>query len=1339
MRINYQGIFSKKLLFLLVFFIFHFSVFTGAQAPSWAVGVRPPLAVSYGNSIVQTKDGGYLVGGNGQNIIAPRWLGSIAKFDSEGNVQWASEPGEVCNSINLAHDGGYVVVGTTDGGTLIGGPDVFIVKFDSAGNTQWTQTIGGIRTDAGNSIISTNDGGYAITGSNSSFLINGTNVYVIKLNSAGNVQWTKTIGGTGTTSDDAGYSIIQTKDEGYAITGTTTSYGAGREDVYVVKLDSIGNLQWTRTIGGSKNDYGNSIIQSRGGGYAVTGVTYSFADTTNGDVYIVKLDSAGNLEWTKTVGGTGTDVGQSIIQTNDGGYSITGTTNSYGGGEIVVYYLKLDSLGVLTGTRTLGFSTGGVTAVRQTKTGGFALAGNTTYLGYPEYYVSVLDSAGSNCSTNSSGGIVDSGGAISSGGIITTSDSGRVVSGGPGSSLTTGIETYLCSQYGGGLTITSTVENNFCQNFPDGSISLAVSGGNPPYTYSWSPNVSDTSNATGLSPGTFTITVADSANDSVTMIVPLLYNSDVSFLYNTVNPTCKSNANGIINLTNFAGTPPFTYSWSNGETSVSDSGLTAGTYSVIVTDSCGDIATSSFTITQTPDLSDSASIIANVSCYNDSTGIATVSVSAGTAPFTYLWNDRNSQTTATATGLKAGIYSVTVTDTCGGTALSSVTITQPALWQVNISLTHVSCAGQNNGSAISSLNVPLVANYSFEAAVQHFVVPSGVTTITVSIAGAQGGGYGGNGASFTGACSVIPGHVLSVAVGEQGGGGLGSGGGGASWLYDSNIVLYSPSGDMGLIAVAGGGGGNGGETSFPDERTYYYIGGAGGFNLITNAPTVGTEGNGGGGTSGTGGESDGGGGGAGWLSNGESAGFDSGGRDEANHFIAVTGHEGGIGGFGGGGGGTSNCEGPGCGGSGGGGGGYNGGGSGSCGGGGGSYFVNTLPIVSDSGVGNGFVIIAYIVTGYDSTYSYSWSNGETTYTATGLSAGTYSLTVSNSNGCSATTSVSITQPNILTISAATTDNVNCGGGNNGSASSAASGGASPYTYLWSDANSQTTANATGLIAGIYTVIVTDSNGCTASAFVSITQPTAIVPTITLYSGIKCNGDSGAAIFASATGGTGFYEYQWSGATSQTNAIATGLSVGTYTVTVTDNNGCTGTASATLSQPQALSITADSINATNGNCNGSAWAIVNGGTNPYSYLWTGGLTTDTILNQCTNYYCCIITDANGCVDSVCVNIDVSTGTNEVKGESGKVKVYPNPSNGSFTMELSVVSGQSSVEIYNVLGEKVFTETLRNSQGENLIDLTTQSSGVYFYRVIKEDAGLIGSGKIVIVRMDPFGMK
>ena len=299
-------------------------------------------------------------------------------------------------------------------------------------STSFCKAIGGPASEAGFSLIQTSDGGYVITGSTSSFGAGETDIYVVKLDANGNLQWTKTIGGGG------GSSLIQTSDGGYAIAGSTYSFGAGAWDVYVVKLDANGNLQWTKTIGGEKDDYGSSLIQTSDGGYAIAGYTYSFG-AGYADVYVIKLDAHGNLQWTRTVGGPESEEGNSLIQTSDGGYAIAGYTTSFGAGGADVYVVKLDAKGNLQWTKTIGGkSADGGRSLIQTSDGGYAIAGSTTSFGAGEWdvYVVKLDRNGDACCAVSQTSQVGSGGKLGSptssirrGGKL-TSPTSRISSGG---------------------------------------------------------------------------------------------------------------------------------------------------------------------------------------------------------------------------------------------------------------------------------------------------------------------------------------------------------------------------------------------------------------------------------------------------------------------------------------------------------------------------------------------------------------------------------------------------------------------------------------------------------------------------------------------------------------------------------------------------------------------------------------------------------------------------------------------------------------------------------------------------------------------------------------------
>jgi gliding motility-associated-like protein len=261
-------------------------------------------------------------------------------------------------------------------------------------------------------------------------------------------------------------------------------------------------------------------------------------------------------------------------------------------------------------------------------------------------------------------------------------------------------------------------------------------------------------------------------------------------------------------------------------------------------------------------------------------------------------------------------------------------------------------------------------------------------------------------------------------------------------------------------------------------------------------------------------------------------------------------------------------------------------------------------------------------------------------TFTGLSAGTYTFEVSDATlACSITQSVTITEPSALSITMAATD-ASCNGGSDGTGTATPTGGTAPYTYAWDDPAIQTTANATGLSAGIYNVIVTDDNGCTITDAITVTEPSAITLTTSTTDALCFGGSDGTASVVAAGGTVALdYTYAWDDTNTQSTATATGLAAGTYNVTVTDDNGCTMTTSATVGQPAAgISLTMTSTDALCYNqASGTATATPAGGTAPYTYSWEDNQTTQTAVNLVADTYSVTMTDDNGCIgiDSVVV--------------------------------------------------------------------------------------------------------
>ncbi len=296
----------------------------------------------------------------------------------------------------------------------------------------------------------------------------------------------------------------------------------------------------------------------------------------------------------------------------------------------------------------------------------------------------------------------------------------------------------------------------------------------------------------------------------------------------------------------------------------------------------------------------------------------------------------------------------------------------------------------------------------------------------------------------------------------------------------------------------------------------------------------------------------------------------------------------------------------------------------------------------------------------------------------------------------------------------------------GSATVAASSGATPYTYSWSPGGG-TNPSVSNLSAGTYTVTVTQNGGCSVTTPVTIIQLNQITISPSNIEDVKCHDDSSGSASVQASGGISPYTYSW--AIGGTNSSISGLTAGTYTLTVTDSCGSSSSSSVTITQPTALVVTSSSVMTDTGSCTGTARATVYGGTAPYTYSWASGQRTASITSQCAGDYCCTVTDKNGCTQTVCASV-MTTGIENIEQGRGQIDVYPNPNNGIFTMV--VKSGkviEKNIEVFNVLGEKVYSQFNIQHQTFN-IDLSTQPEGIYLYRVLSDKGELVGQGKVVI---------
>ncbi len=305
-----------------------------------------------------------------------------------------------------------------------------------------------------------------------------------------------------------------------------------------------------------------------------------------------------------------------------------------------------------------------------------------------------------------------------------------------------------------------------------------------------------------------------------------------------------------------------------------------------------------------------------------------------------------------------------------------------------------------------------------------------------------------------------------------------------------------------------------------------------------------------------------------------------------------------------------------------------------------------------------------LATGGTPSYTYVWQNGATTETITGLSVGMVVATVTDASGCVSTCSIMITEPALLTCTT-NSQNVSCFNGNNGFATVIPVGGTAPYSFNWSNGSTLQTNN--GLIAGSYTVTVSDANECETTCMVTITQPMLLSCTLSMTDVSCAEGSDGSAI-STVTGGTPPYSFAWSssqnGPIGQTNATATGLTAGNYTLSVVDTNGCLSTCSILVSEPSELQCsTTSTLVSCNGGGDGTANGTASGGTPGYSFLWSNGQSTQTATGLSEGVYNLTVTDMNGCF-TIC-SATVSEPNAIITNTSTTNPTCPQGSDGSAT--------------------------------------------------------------------------
>ncbi|MBL4658604.1 MAG: SprB repeat-containing protein, partial [Flavobacteriales bacterium] len=671
------------------------------------------------------------------------------------------------------------------------------------------------------------------------------------------------------------------------------------------------------------------------------------------------------------------------------------------------------------------------------------------------------------------------------------------------------------------LTISITSSAISCNGGSDGSATATPGGGASPYQYNWSDG-QFTSTASGLDVGTYIVTVTDNNSCTDTGSVVISQPAGMGPTVTENDASCGA-ADGSATVTLSGGTAPFTYLWSNGQATSSDTGLVAGLYTVTITDAsgCSETATAVINTIGGPTLTMSFS---DVTCNGSNDGTGLVTATGGAAPYTYLWSDTMAQTTAAAAGLSGGSFNVSVSDTAGCVAIGTITILEPSSLNLTLNSTPASC-GLSDGSA-NAIVTGGTGTYTF------LWSPSGGTTNTES--NISSGTYTLL-VSDSNSCFLVDSIVVTNT------------GGPVPIITDStNASCFSVSDGSATVSVSGGSG--------PLTYSWSPSGGNGtiatGLGPGTYTVTV----------------------------------TDSGGCVSTVSTLIASPPD----------------------------------------------IVLTMVSNNISCPGNTDGSAAVTAVGGVGSFTYLWSpNGETSLAISNLAAGSYSVLVTDANGCTNSDSVIISTPSVLSI-ALLASMANCGV-SDGSATVAVLGGASPYTYLWSPFGG-TAATTVGIPAGVYTVSVTDAGGCSAIDSVIVNNIGGQTASILTSVNATCSGDNDGSATVDVTGGTTPYLYFWSTSPVQTNTIATGLTAGIYNCTVTDAASCISIVQVTITEPALIIVTVDPDSTV---CPFSSFdfsAYATGGTQPYVFGWnnllSNGPNQTVTITQDTSFTV-NVTDINNC--------------------------------------------------------------------------------------------------------------
>ncbi len=726
-----------------------------------------------------------------------------------------------------------------------------------------------------------------------------------------------------------------------------------------------------------------------------------------------------------------------------------------------------------------------------------------------------------------------------------------------------------------------------CTGFADGSASITASSGGGLFSYAWSSGQT-TASINSLDTGSYVITVSDQNGCQTSDTFHIDQPDSLLVSLSATDLTCSESNDGSISSTVSGGTGTYTYAWSNGSTSNSISSLATGSYTLTVTDDNSCQTIESALVNQPDSLDLTITESSSILCNSNSDGQLTASTVGGTAPFNYTWS--NGAASSVNTNLTANLYAVTVTDANGCFKTASATLTEPSVLSIQIdSVLDASCFGLNdgyaevstsggtgaitylwsNGTATPNASVLVSGSYSVTAtdangcAVNTSLSIAEPTEISLTVSSSDVTCFGGN-----------DGQAIATASNGQG-----------AFTYawsngSASATNASLSAQTYTVTVTDAAGCFKVDTAVVDEPTQlmsmYTASNNACFGDSTGQITAAVSG--------------------GTLpysyawSNGETtSSVDS--LMAGSYAVTITDDNG--------------CQID-------------------------SSFTLSQPTALVLSIDSASDLLCFndasgsigaSASGGTSVYSFLWNDNATSAIRSGIATGTYSVTLTDANGCVEETSLTITEPPLLSIQVNAIQDLLCFGDTNGSIDAIANGGTAPITYAWS--NGENTAQLTNIIAGNYSLTVTDDNGCMADSVIALSQPDSIAINASIILAL-CDNTNDGSIATSVIGGVAPYSYAWSNA--ETADSISGLEAGNYTLTVTDDNACSSTQLITLGfefaapQPQLGNDT--------GYCTNDSLEL-HAGVLGATYSWSTGDSTESITIQDAGIYSVFVTETTGC--------------------------------------------------------------------------------------------------------------